>query len=129
MQHDLQLYPDFREGLFSLVMNVIKHCTQGLFGLDQSVFHNVMLIVMFAMQHEKPELMDLGLQSMHAMTVLLREQPRLATEFYQVLFTQILRETLAVMIDYKHVSGFKMQAMILQELLSAVTPGSEVVDP
>lgn len=34
-----------------------------------------MLIVIFAMQHEKPELMDLGLQSMHAMTIVLKEQP------------------------------------------------------
>ena len=72
-----------------------------------------MLIVIFGMQHEKPELMDLGLQSMHAMTIILREMPMIATDFYKVTYTQVLRETLAVMIDYRHVSGFKMQAMIL----------------
>ena len=44
-----------------LVMNIIKHCTQGLFQLEQQLFRNVILIVIFAMQHEKPELMDLGL--------------------------------------------------------------------
>ena len=42
-------------------MNIIKHCTQGLFNLDNQVFQNVIMIVIFAMQHEKPELMDLGL--------------------------------------------------------------------
>jgi len=31
--------------------------------------------------------MDLGLQSMHAMTVLLREQPQLATDFYKFMYT------------------------------------------
>ena len=45
------------------------------------------------------------------------------------MFTQVLRETLAVMIDYRHVSGFKMQAMILQELLSAVETNSQVINP
>ena len=127
VQNEFQLYPDFREGFFTLVMNAIKHCTQGLFSLEQSTFHNIILIVIFAMQHEKPELMDLGLQSMHAMTIILKEQPSLATDFYKYMYVQILRETLAVMIDYRHVSGFKMQAMILQELLSACISG--VIDP
>jgi len=113
VQNEFQLYPDFREGFFYLVMNIIKHCTQGLFNLEQSTFHNIILIVIFAMQHEKPELMDLGLQSMHAMTVILKDHPNLATDFYKFMYVQILRETLAVMIDYRHVSGFKMQAMIL----------------
>lgn len=61
IQSEFQLYPDFRSGFFTLVMNIIKHCTQGLFNLEQSVFQNVIHIVIFAMQHEKPELMDLGL--------------------------------------------------------------------
>lgn len=88
-----------------------------------------MLIVIFAMQHEKPELMDLGLQSMHAMTVILRELPMVATEFYKHSYTQVLRENIAVMIDYRHMSGFKMQAMILQELLCAVLDNYKVIDP
>lgn len=33
------------------------------------------------------------------------------------------------MIDYKHVSGFKMQSMILQELFIAVSDGSNVINP
>ena len=45
------------------------------------------------------------------------------------MYTQILRETLAVMIDYKHMGGFKMQTMVMQELLSAVGPNSNVIDP
>ncbi len=66
---------------------------------------------------------------MHAMTIILREMPMVATDFYKVTYTQVLRETLAVMIDYRHVSGFKMQAMILQELLSAVLDDSNIINP
>ena len=66
---------------------------------------------------------------MHAMTIILREMPMVATDFYKVTYTQVLRETLAVMIDYRHVSGFKMQAMILQELLHAVLDDSNIINP
>ena len=66
---------------------------------------------------------------MHAMTVILREMPMVATDFYKVTYTQVLRETLAVMIDYRHVSGFKMHAMILQELLGAVLDDSNIINP
>ena len=45
------------------------------------------------------------------------------------MYTQILHETLAVMIDYRHMSGFKMQAMVIQELLSAVGPNENVINP
>lgn len=66
---------------------------------------------------------------MHAMTVILRELPMVATEFYKHSYTQVLRENIAVMIDYRHMSGFKMQAMILQELLCAVLDNYKVIDP
>ena len=33
------------------------------------------------------------------------------------------------MLDYQHVSGFKMQAMLMQELLGAVEPSAQVIDP
>ena len=52
----------------------------------------------------------------------------MATDFYKFMYAQILRETLAVMIDYRHVSGFKMQAMIIQELLSAAE-NDKVINP
>ena len=45
------------------------------------------------------------------------------------MYAQVLHETLAVMTDYKHMSGFKMQAMVLQELLSAVGPNDDVINP
>ena len=91
-------------------MNIIKHCTNGLFALDSAAFNNIVLTVIFAMQHEKPELMELGLGSMHALICILKESPQTATNFYQFFYTQIMKENLAVMVDYRHMSGFKTQA-------------------
>ena len=61
VKNDYQSAPEFREGFFSLVMNIIKHGTTGLFNLPQQDFQQMVMVVVFAMQHEKPETMDLGL--------------------------------------------------------------------
>ena len=51
--------------------------------------------------------MELGLDSMHALICILKESPETATNFYQFFYSQIMKETLAVMVDYRHMSGFK----------------------
>jgi hypothetical protein len=60
------------------------------------------------MQHEKPELMELGLETMNALTMILLEHPDKITPFYVNFFTRILHETIKVLTDYKHMSGFKL---------------------
>lgn len=82
VQSDFESYPEFREGFFRLIMHIVKHCTQGLFQLDNSSFQTVILVLIFAMQHPKPELMDIGLQALHALTAILKETPAYATQFY-----------------------------------------------
>ena len=77
-------------------MNIIKHCTNGLFALDSAAFQNIVMTVIFAMQHEKPELMELGLEAMNALICILKESPETATSFYQFFYSQILKENLAV---------------------------------
>ena len=109
-------------------MNIIKHCTNGLFALNSNDFQNIVLTVVFSMQHEKPELMELGLESMHALICILKESPETATNFYQFFSAQIMKETLAVMVDYRHMSGFKQQAQIIQLLIEAVE-SNQIINP
>lgn len=66
------------------------------------------------MQHVKPELMEIGLETMSALTTLMAQEPNAATVFYQNYYVRVLSDTLAVMTDYQHVSGFKNQGQILQ---------------
>ena len=82
VKHDTTQFPEFRDGFFRLVMNIIKHCTNGLFALDSAAFQNIVMTVIFAMQHEKPELMELGLEAMNALICILKESPETATSFY-----------------------------------------------
>ena len=67
------------------------------------------MTVLFSMSHVKPELMEIGNESMHALTVLIGNEPYYATLFYKSFYSQIMRDTLTVMTDYQHVSGFKLQ--------------------
>lgn len=72
------------------------------------------------MKHEKPEFMEIGLETMHALNHLVSTEPQVATIFYQNFYLLIIRDTLAVMTDYRHVSGFKLQGMILQQMIQTV---------
>jgi CRM1 C terminal len=60
------------------------------------------------MKHEKPELMEIGLETMQALNMLVMSEPMVATIFYQNFYTLIMKDTLAVMTDYRHMSGFKL---------------------
>lgn len=69
------------------------------------------------MKHEKPELMEIGLETMQALNSLVVTEPQIANIFYQNFYLLIIKDTLAVMTDYRHVAGFKLQGMILQQMI------------
>ena len=39
------------------------------------------------------------------------------SQFYSTFYLLILTDSLAVMTDYRHMSGFKLQGLILQQLI------------
>jgi len=49
------------------VSKIVKHCTAGLFSLSSDKFNTVIMTILFAMKHEKPELMEIGLETMSAL--------------------------------------------------------------
>lgn len=49
---------------------------------------------MFAMDHVKPELIEIGLEAMHGLLVLISTEPQVATMFYQTFYLSILKKTL-----------------------------------
>jgi len=75
IRNDYISYPEFREGLFKLVENIVKHCTGGLFSLDPQKFQTIILTILFAMKHEKPELMEIGLETLSALNTLVINEP------------------------------------------------------
>jgi hypothetical protein len=65
------------------------------------------------MKHEKPEIMEIGLDTMYALNDLVMKEPQVAGIFYRNFFVLIIKDTLDVLTDYRHMSGFKLQGMIL----------------
>ena len=65
------------------------------------------------MKHEKPELMEIGLETLHALNQLVMGEPSVAGIFYKNFFTLIITDTLSVLTDYRHMSGFKLQCLII----------------
>ena len=120
VKNDFLSLPEFREGFFSLTMNIVKHGTTGLFNLQPQTFQEMVQVIIFAMEHEKPDQMDLGLQSMHALLCIVKQNSQISNSFYESFCTMILQETLKLVTDYRHVSGFKLHCMILMEILQAV---------
>ena len=60
-------FPEFRECLFNLIENIVKHCTVSLFSLEFSKFSTIILTILYAIKHEKPELMEIGLNTLQAL--------------------------------------------------------------
>ena len=85
--------------------------------MQSEKFQTIILTIMFAMKHEKPELMEIGLETMQALNGLVMREPQIASIFYQNFYVLIIRDTLTVMTDYRHMSGFKVQGQILQQLI------------
>jgi exportin-1 len=69
------------------------------------------------MKHEKPEVMEIGLKSMWDLNDRISSVPSVCTVFYVSFYTLIIRETLAVMSDCHHLSGFKLECQIFQQLV------------
>ena len=64
IKDDYVNFPEFRESLFTLTEKIVKHCTAGLFGLNMGQLTTFILTILFAMKHEKPEAMEIGLNTM-----------------------------------------------------------------
>jgi exportin-1 len=56
-------------------------------------------------------------------------EPQVASIFYQNFYLLIIRDILTVMTDYRHVSGFKLQGLILQQMICAVESGTIILGP
>ena len=113
IQDNFVNYPEFREPFFKLVHNIINHCTQGMFELDSQKFQTIILTVIFAMKHEKPEVMEIGLNSVFDLNDKVSAVEYACTLFYSNFYTPIIKETLGVLSDCRHLSGFKLQCKIL----------------
>lgn len=64
--------------------------------------------------------MEIGLDTLFSLNDLVMKEPQVASLFYQNFYVIIIKDILAVLTDYRHMSGFKLQGMILEQLLQII---------
>jgi exportin-1 len=72
------------------------------------------------MKHRKPEEMEIGLNSLLELVSKISQEKSVCTPFFENFYTLILKETFSVMTDCFHMSGFKLQVKIIQNLLQII---------
>merc|ERR1719263_961110 len=60
------------------------------------------------MTHEKPEVMDIGLQSMYDLNDKVGNVEHVCSTFYSGFYSLIIENTFLVLTDMRHLSGFKL---------------------
>ena len=61
------------------------------------------------MTHEKPEVMEIGLESMFDLNDKVAGVPHVCSTFYSGFYSLIIENTFIVLTDMRHLSGFKLQ--------------------
>ena len=72
--------------------------------------------MIWAFKHEKPEIMELGLETVNFLIEGVTEDRELASSFFSTFYLKFLEELIIVMCDQLHFIGFDLQAKILQKL-------------
>lgn len=45
IKNDTQSFPDFRSAFFRMILNIIKHCTEGCFNLEAAQFETLVCTI------------------------------------------------------------------------------------
>jgi exportin-1 len=120
IQNDFTSFPEFREGFFKLVHHIITHCTGAFFSLDTADFQTILNSVIFGLQHEMPEVMEIGLKSVWDLNDKLMTNQAVCQPFYVQFYSSLFNEIIKVLTDCKHLSGFKLQCRVIQQLIQVI---------
>jgi exportin-1 len=96
--------------------------------MDTDKFEGIIFTILFAVKHEKPELMEIGLDTLFALNSLAASNPQISTIFFKNFYLLIIRDIFTVMTDYRHMSGFKTQGYIVLQLIQIIENGNVLFD-
>jgi exportin-1 len=122
--NDFTEFPEFREGFFKLVHNIITHCNQGMLQLGPDQFSTIIETAIFGCKHEKPEVMEISLKSIWDLNDNIQSVPQVCQIFYTQFYTNLMQQLIAIMTDCRHLSGFKLQVKILQQMIMVIENNS-----
>eukprot|EP00736_Rhodelphis_marinus_P004090 Rmarinus@m.18775 len=117
-------YPDHRIAFFRMLMSINAKCFQALFMIPTSHFKLVLDSIVWAVKHTERTIAETGLNILHELlrnvTRCSSEMQDMANAFFAEFYLPLLQDIFFVLTDTFHKPGFKMQAIILQEMVRLV---------
>jgi len=113
-------FMDTRRNFFSLIKNIVNFSLEGLFTATEDNFKTCMNSIIWAIKHYQIELSDIGLETMDNLLAKVVSNSDIANIFFQNFYMTIMEETLFVLTDSLHKSGFYKQAVIIMKLVQIV---------
>lgn len=121
---DFQSYPDHREKFYELLKVCNQHCFDGLFALPPHQLKAYVESLVWAFKHEHPSVAEQGLQVTYEFLLkLINDKREVLSDFCNLFYFSLMKETLLVLTDTLHRSGFKYQTLIFMHLVRIVEFG------
>ncbi|KAG8925963.1 Karyopherin transporter [Tulasnella sp. 419] len=121
INQDFSEFPEHRVGFFKLLRAIDLNCFPALLGLPPAKFKLTMDSIMWAIKHTMRDIADTGLNlCIEVINNFASADPAIANAFFQGYFLSILQDTLFVLTDTDHKSGFKLQTVMLARLFNLV---------
>lgn len=110
-------YPDHRLKFFSLLREVTNHCFRAIATLSPEHLKLVIDSIVWAFRHTERNVADEGL---HLLLEMMKyfQMSEFCNAFYQSFYLTLLSEIFAVLTDGFHKPGFKLHALLLQNLFT-----------
>ena len=108
-------YPDHRLKFFSLLRAITNHCFRALFVLQPAQLKLVVDSIVWAFRHTERNIAETGLNLLLEMTKYFQVS-EFCNQFHQSFYLSLVQEIFAVMTDGFHKPGFKLHALLLQNL-------------
>ncbi|CAN0236579.1 unnamed protein product, partial [Hapterophycus canaliculatus] len=122
-------FPEHRLKFFRFLKAVNTHCFGTLFEIPPEHQKLVVDSVVWAFKHTERNIAETGLEILYELLLNVGRTPAVAQGFYrQFLLSLIQQDTLAVMTDRLHKSGFKMHATLLRHMFQLVEAGHVTLD-
>ena len=110
-------YPDHRLKFFALLRAITNHCFRALFALAPEQLKLVVDSIVWAFRHTERNIAETGLNLLLEMMKYFQVS-EFCNQFHQTFYLSLAQEIFAVMTDGFHKPGFKLHALILQNLFS-----------